>query len=174
MPKTARLPGRGQWEILEPKAHSKGSNFHLLQDISSHGLPLLAEKIDQNLGVQIPPSIGSSHTPAFQFSRSRCFPVSAFILMADTLWSWGNSVCILIQPLAGWDSGFGFHQSQIWLQERRVSFGGSCGSFWVIHAALTGNLNPWAHPSLSSFCPAKLKATNQSQYTYLFDQDVQR
>ena len=42
MPKTARLPGRGQWEILEPKAHSKGSNFHLLQDMGS--FPLVRSK----------------------------------------------------------------------------------------------------------------------------------
>ena len=33
---------RGQWEILEPKAHSKGSNFHLLQDMGS--FPLVRSK----------------------------------------------------------------------------------------------------------------------------------
>ena len=33
---------RRQWEILEPKAHSKGSNFHLLQDMGS--FPLVRAK----------------------------------------------------------------------------------------------------------------------------------
>ena len=32
----------GKWEILEPKAHSKGSNFHLLQDMGR--FPLVRSK----------------------------------------------------------------------------------------------------------------------------------
>ena len=36
--KAARAP----WEILEPKSHCKGSNFHLLQDMGS--FPLVRSK----------------------------------------------------------------------------------------------------------------------------------
>lgn len=81
----------------------------------------------------------------FQFSGSHSFPINALTLVGDTLQCWEFN-CFVIQPLAGWDSGLGFQESQLCSYRKWVFFRADIEAF----RSFIQNLS-WKFESFRSF-----------------------
>ena len=87
----------------------------------------------------------ASQMSPFQFSGSHSFPINALTLEEDILQCWEFN-CFVIQPLAGWDSGLGFQESQLCSYRKWVFFRADIEAF----RSFIQNLS-WKFESFRSF-----------------------